>query len=69
MPRVPIQGLTNIVPPQDPDQVPASTNNLSTSPLAAGMFVLQYEAIVTCNAYMLGNNDSNLQHMIYNHIL
>ncbi|KAK2150836.1 hypothetical protein LSH36_386g01050, partial [Paralvinella palmiformis] len=37
MPRVPIHGLTNIVPPQDPDQVPASTNNLSTIPLTTGV--------------------------------
>jgi len=42
MPRVPIHGLTNIVPPQDPDQVPASTNNLSTIPLTTGVFIYSH---------------------------
>ena len=27
LPRVPMQGLNNIVPPQDPDQIPSSSAN------------------------------------------
>ncbi len=55
LPRVPMQGLSNVVPPQDPDQIPASSGVTTTATsVQTNLIQQQVPANITTGRWLNG---------------